>query len=102
MANDLIPTGDEVKSIETMAKHAVDSKYCEKLGGYGGVFSIAMYAREMNLPIMSCLFGGMTNVMGKITIAPQLMNAMIRKAGHKLEIDSSDIKCTIKGIRKDT
>jgi len=100
--NDLIPTNEEVKAIEIMAKQAVESKYVEKLGGYAGVFSIAMYARELKIPIMSALFGGMANIMGKITIAPQLMNAMIRKAGHKLKIDSNDQRCIIEGTRKDT
>jgi hypothetical protein len=102
MSKDLIPTQAEVQAIEVMAKHAVESKYVEKLGGYAGVFSIAMYARELNIPIMSALFGGMANIMGKITIAPQLMNAMIRKAGHKLKIDSNDQRCIIDGVRKDT
>jgi hypothetical protein len=100
--NDLIPTQEEVKAIEVMAKQAVESKYVEKLGGYAGVFSIAMYARELGVPIMSALFGGMSNIMGKITIAPQLMNAMIRKRGHKLKIDSNDVRCIIEGVRKDT
>ena len=100
--NDLIPTQEEVRAIELMAKQAVESKYVEKLGGYAGVFSIAMYARELKIPIMSALFGGMANIMGKITIAPQLMNAMIRKAGHKLKIDSNDSRCIIEGTRKDT
>jgi hypothetical protein len=100
--NDLIPTQEEVKAIELMAKHAVESKYVEKLGGYAGVFSIAMYARELGVPVMSALFGGMANIMGKITIAPQLMNALIRKRGHKLKIDSNDARCIIEGTRKDT
>lgn len=102
MANDLIPTQDEVKAIEVMTKHAVDSKYVEKLGGFAGVFSIAMYARELGIPVMTALFGGMSNILGKITISPQLMNSMIRKAGHKMEIDSNEQRCIIKGFRKDT
>jgi len=102
MSNDLIPTQDEVKAIEIMSKHAVESKFVEKLGGYAGVFSIAMYAREIGVPVMMALFGGMANIMGKITIAPQLMNAMIRKAGHKMDIDSNEVRCIIKGTRKDT
>lgn len=102
MSKELIPTQAEIQAIEVMAKQAVESKYVEKLGGYAGVFSIAMYARELNIPIMSALFGGMANIMGKITIAPQLMNAMIRKAGHKLKIDSNDQRCIIEGTRKDT
>lgn len=102
MSRDLIPSQEEIKSIEIMAENAHKSKYFDKIGGYEGIFAIAMYAREMGLPIMTSLFGGMQNIQGKITIAPQLMNSMIRKAGHTLDIQSSDIKCTIKGTRKDT
>ena len=66
-------------------------------------FSIAMYAREMGLPIMSSLFGGIRPVLGKVEIAPQLMNAMIRKAGHFLQTKSrTNDQCTIYGKRKDT
>lgn len=102
MSKDLIPTQAEITAIEVMAKQAVESKFIEKLGGFAGAFSIAMYARELNVPIMSALFGGFSNIMGKITIAPQLMNAMIRRAGHKLKIDSNDQRSIIIGTRKDT
>jgi hypothetical protein len=102
MSKDLIPTQAEIQAIEVMAKQAVESKFIEKLGGFAGAFSIAMYARELNVPIMSALFGGFSNIMGKITIAPQLMNAMIRRAGHKLKIDSNDQRSIIVGTRKDT
>lgn len=102
MANDLIPQGDELKAIETIAKYAVESKYFQSIGGIAGAFSIAMYARELGIPPMQALFGAFQNVMGKVQISPQMMNAMIRKAGHKLEIASTDQKCSIKGTRKDT
>lgn len=102
MSNELIPSKDELQAIEIMSKHAVDSKFFQSLGGYAGVFSIAMYARELGLPIMQCLFGGMSNVLGKIQLSPQMMNSMIRKAGHRLDIDSNDQRCIIKGTRKDT
>lgn len=102
MSKDLIPTQAEIQAIEVMAKQAVESKFIEKLGGFAGAFSIAMYARELNVPIMSALFGGFSNIMGKITIAPQLMNAMIRRAGHKLKVDSNDQRSIIVGTRKDT
>jgi hypothetical protein len=102
MSKDLIPTQAEITAIEVMAKQAVESKFIDKLGGFPGAFSIAMYARELNVPIMSALFGGFSNIMGKITIAPQLMNAMIRRAGHKLKIDSNDQRSIIVGTRKDT
>lgn len=103
METSLVPTQEEVQAITVMAQKAHESKYFDKLGGQQGLFSIAMYAREMNLPIMACLFGGMKSVLGKIELAPQLMNGMIRKAGHRIDIlESSDTKCTLKGTRKDT
>lgn len=103
MANDLIPTNEEIKAIEIMCKHAVDSRFLEKIGGFAGAFSIAMYAREMGLPIMSSIFGGIRPVLGKVEIAPQLMNAMIRNRGHFLQtkLHTNDA-CTIYGKRKDT
>lgn len=102
MANDLIPQPEEIRAIEVMAKNAVESKYFDKLGGYAGLFSIAMYARELKLPIMHCLFGGMQSIQGKIQISPQLMNSLIRQGGHRLDIDSNDQRCIIKGTRKES
>lgn len=99
----IVPGDKEMESINLMVKHAVDSKYFDKIGGLAGAFSIAMYAREMGLPIMSSLFGGIRPVLGKVEIAPQLMNAMIRKAGHFLQTKShTNDQCTIYGKRKDT
>jgi len=102
MANELIPTREEMESIAEIAKQAVESNYVSKLGGYAGVFSIAIYARELGIPVMSAIFGGVSNIMGKITLSPQMMNSMIRKAGHKLKIECTDLKCTIEGTRNDT
>lgn len=99
----LIPSENEIKAIEVMAKNAVDSKFFHNLNGFGGIFSIALYARELGLPPMQCLFGGMHNIQGKIELSARLMNSMIRKAGHRIEIiESSDTKCTLKGSRKDS
>lgn len=98
----LIPEPEEIKALETMAKYANDSKFFNTLGGIPGIFSIMMYAKEIGMPPMQAVMGGMHNIQGKIQISPQLMNSMIRKAGHKMEIQSDDLKCTIKGTRKDT
>jgi hypothetical protein len=101
--NNLIPTTDELKSIEVMCKNANDSKFFTNHNGYAGIFSIAMYAKELGLPVMQCLFGGMHNIQGKIEVAPIMMNNMIRRAGHKILILKSDnTTCILKGVRKDT
>ncbi len=105
MSNDLqlIPTKDEMQTYERIADQASKSGFFGKLGGTAGIFSIALYARELGQPPMQMLCGGMHNIMGKIEIAPVTMNAMIRKAGHVLQIiESSDTKCTIKGVRSDS
>lgn len=102
MSNDLVPTEVEMKTIEKLSKYALESKFFEKLGGQSGIFSIMMYAKELGIPPMLALFGGMHNVQGKIEIAPVTMNAMIRKAGHKLEILKHDnTMCVIKGTRRE-
>jgi hypothetical protein len=99
----LLPTKEEMDVIFQMTKSAHESKYLDKLGGAAGVFSIALYAREMGIPIMTALFGGMQNVQGKITMSAEMMHSLIRQAGHKVEILVCDQKqCSLKGVRKDT
>lgn len=102
MENQLIPKKEEFDIYQTMAKKAFESKYFDKLGGEAGILSIMLMAREMGLPPMQCIMDGMQNIQGKIVLSPRLMNSMIRKAGHKMEIESTDKFCKIKGIRSDT
>ena len=60
-------------------------------------------ARELGIPPMQAIQGGMSVIQGKVEISPRMMNTMIRKAGHKLEIlQSDDNLCKIKGVRADT
>jgi RecT family len=103
MSKELIPAHDEMKTIELMAKHAIDSKHLEKIGGFPGAVAIALYARELGVPIMSALYGGIRPVLGKVEISPQMMNALIRKAGHNLQTKChTNETCCIWGKRKDT
>ncbi len=103
MTIQIIPSREEFGLIQDMVKSASDSKYFDKMGGYSGLMSIALYAREMGVPIMSSLFGGMQNVMGKIQMSPEMMMSLIRGKGHKIEIlEDSDVICKIRGTRKDT
>lgn len=99
----IIPSKEEFEIIQTIAKAAADSKYFDKMGGLPGMLSIALYAREMGVPPLSALFGGMQNVMGKIQMSPEMMMSLIRQKGHKIEIlECTDVICKIKGTRKDT
>ena len=101
MSNDLIPTQQEMSIIKELSQYAIESKFFEKLGGKSGIFTIMMYAKELGIPPMQALFGGMHNVQGKIEVAPVQMNAMIRQAGHRIDIVKHDNNiCTLKGTRK--
>lgn len=99
----LVPTQEEFNIIQMMAKTAAESKHFEKIGGFAGLFSIALYAREIGISPMTALHGGLIPVMGKITMSAEMMNSLIRQKGHKLEIlEATDKVCRIKGTRKDT
>ena len=103
MSIQVVPSREEFEIIQTIAKAASESKYFDKMGGYPGMLSIALYAREMVVPPLSALFGGMQNVMGKIQMSPEMMMSLIRGKGHKIEIlEDSDVICKIRGTRKDT
>ena len=99
----LIPTNEELNVYQVMAKTAIKSQFFGKIGGEDGLLSIMLMARELGLPPMQSLMGGMNVIQGKVELSPRLMNSMIRKAGHKIEIVKSDNEtCILKGVRCDT
>jgi hypothetical protein len=100
---ELVPTRDEMEIYESIAKYATDSKYFDKLGGIGGIMCIALRAREMGISPFEAIYGGFSNVQGKLTMSSELMGSLIRRSGHKLQIiQSSNSVCEIKGTRSDT
>jgi hypothetical protein len=103
MSNNLVPSIEEMNSLITLSEHAFNSKFCEKLGGKSAIFTIMARAKEIGMPPLEAIMGGMNIIQGKVEISPRAMNAMIRRAGHKLEIlECNGMKCTIRGTRKDT
>lgn len=99
----LIPTKDDMQTLERISENASKSGFFSKLGGQSGILCIALYARELGQPPMQMICGGMHNIMGKIEIAPVTMNAMIRRAGHSIKIqECNEQKCVLKGTRSDT
>lgn len=103
MPKEISLTYDEIKALEIISDYAFNSQHFTKLGGKPAIFCISMYAQELGLNPMTCLFGGMRIVQGNIEISPRMMNTMIRKAGHKLEIlESTNVACKIRGVRHDT
>jgi len=96
-------TDADLQLVSKIANEASKTPFFKKLGGFPGIFSIMLYAKEIGLPPMQAVFGGMNCIMGKIEIAPHAMNSLIRGRGHKLTIvELSDTICTIKGERRDT
>lgn len=103
VTQDLIPTVDEMNTYHTIAKTAYQSAFFGKLGGESGILSIMLMARELGLPPMQAIMGGMNNIQGKIELSARLMNSMIRKRGHKIEVlICTKEKCVLKGTRCDT
>lgn len=99
----LIPDPEEFKIINDIAKTAYESAYFNKLGGLPGILSITLYAREIGVPPMMALMGGFSNVQGKITMSAELMNMLIRRAGHKMKtLQCTNEICEIQGERGDT
>lgn len=97
-----IPTEHEMMVFQTMAKQAVDSKLYGRLD-MAGVMTIMLAARELSIPVMQALNGGLNIIQGKIEISARMMSALIRKHGHSISIkESTDTSCTLVGRRKDT
>lgn len=101
--NDLVLRKEDVEAIMIMAEHATHSKYFEKIGGKSAIFTIMARAREIGMPPFEALMGGLNIIQGKVEISPRSMNSMIRRAGHKVEIqECTPAACKLKGTRKDT
>ncbi len=96
----LLPAAQEFQMFQTIARSAKSS------GLYGGdenkIFMVMLAARELGIPPMLALNGGIWNIQGKIEISARLMNSMIRRAGHTMKITSTAKECVIQGKRIDT
>ena len=101
-SNAILPSMQEFQMFQVIAKNAQDSGLYAGVGQQAKIFMILLAARELGIPPMLALNGGIWNIQGKIEISARLMSSLIRRAGHKLEIKSTDKFCTIRGIRKDT
>lgn len=100
--NNLLPSQNEFNMFQTIAKNAQVSGLYGGVGGEAKIFMILLAARELGISPMIALNGGIWNIQGKIEISARLMNAMIRRAGHTMQIDSNAERCIIKGKRCDT
>lgn len=100
ISTNLLPAHQEFQMFQTIARSAKSS------GLYGGdenkIFMVLLAARELGIPPMQALNGGIWNIQGKVEISARLMNSMIRRAGHTMKITSTATECVIQGKRADT
>jgi hypothetical protein len=65
------------------------------------VLAVVMYGAELGIGPMQAM-QQVNFIEGKPSMAPELMRALIRTAGHKLNITQSNTECIIEGERCDT
>lgn len=105
-----LPTESELNSYKIIAKVAASNQHWRKLGGNGDdesiiatILSVMLLARELGLPPMQSIAGGINNIQGKFEISARIMNQLIRKHGHILKVKTQNNHiCTIWGKRRDT
>jgi len=98
-----VPSEHEMMVYHTMAEQAVSSKMYKGIGEKAGVMMIMLSARELGIPPMQALNGGINIINGKAEISARMMSALIRKASHEIKIkEISDTSCTLVGKRSDT
>lgn len=96
----IVPSEHEMMVFQTMAKQAVGSKMYRGLGDEFAVMSIMLAARELDIPPMAALNGGINLINGKTEISARMMAALIIRRGHSISIEeSTDISCALKGKR---
>lgn len=95
------PMGQELMQLMELSSKLASCPFYQKMGA-GGVLAICLTARELNLPFMMCLNGGLYTFDGKVTMSAQLMNMMIVNAGHRADVINLDERsCKIRFFRRD-
>jgi hypothetical protein len=93
-----------------IAKTAASNPAWRKLGGGGSeeeiigtLLSVILLGRELGISPMVAISGAIRNIQGQFEISAKLMNDLIRRKGHRLQLKStSNELCTLWGKRCDT
>lgn len=97
----MLPKNLEAEEIFKWGHELGKCPFYQKLGP-GGVIAVVLTARELGLPPMACLNGGLHNIDGKVSISAQMMNAMIIRAGHSAKlIELTPQRCVIRFKRRE-
>lgn len=93
----------EIEDIKKIAMSLMETKHYSRLGAEG-IFAIVQKAKSLNIHPLEALNGGLYFVQGKVEISAQMMNQLIRQAGHSISKDpkSDDTICILHGKRCDT
>lgn len=101
--NRSLPSEHEMMVFTTISKQAAESNMYKSYGGQAGIMMTILAARELGVPPMLALNGGIANIQGKLEISARLMNAMMRRAGIKITIkECTEEACTLIGSRGDS
>lgn len=96
-----MPHGQELTQLLELSKTLSSCPFYQKMGA-GGVLAICLTARELNLPVMTCLNGALYTFDGKVTMSAQLMNMMIVNSGNRADVIKLDeTGCWIRFWRRD-
>lgn len=99
----LIPMEHEMMVYNTMAKQATASKLYRGIGDEAAVMTIMLSARELGIPPMAALNGGLNIIKGKVEVSARMMSALIRRAGHQVNVkEITNDNCILVGKRGDT
>jgi len=92
----------ELDYARTVGEMIVSSGKWSKEYNKDTVALLVMYAKEIGIHPVKALMCGFDIIQGKITMKPMMMNDMIRKAGHSIQIvHNTDKICELKGTRRD-
>ncbi len=99
-----LPSEHEMMVYHTMAEQAITSKmYSGNFKDKSGVMMVMLSARELGIPAMQALNGGINLINGKAEISARMMGALIRRGGHQFTTrESTETSCTLVGKRGDT
>ncbi len=100
--NSMIPSVYEMDVITTAVRSACKSTLFKGKTEDAGI-AIALFARELGLPIMQCLLGGLNIINGTAELSARMLNNLIRQKGHTIQcVKCDDTVCVLKGTRADT
>lgn len=93
----------DIENMQQAARKLLQTKHYQALGE-AGIFAVIQKAKAVNLDPMEALNGGLYFTNGKVGMAAETMNRLIRSKGHSITKDSksNDNICILHGKRGDT